>query len=137
LINQKTFYNIKYDMLAINRKLVREDNYMFKSPIIFDLGMAICFILFGLWFYKSKGKASNYLTGYNQKSDVERKGNDEVEMCKIYGIRMMCWAIPFIIGAIVDVFKTGVGCTIAWIVWIGLFIWHMTDRATMEKTKKQ
>lgn len=109
---------------------------MFGFLIVFDLGMAICFILIGLLFYKSNGKASNYLTGYNQKSDADRNGNDEVEMCKVYGIRMMCWAIPFVIGAIVDVFKPGVGCTIAWIVWIGLFIWHMTDRVKRENTKK-
>lgn len=105
--------------------------------VIFDLGMAICFFVIGLWFYKSKGKASNYLTGYNQKGDEERKMIDEDEMCKIYGIRIMYWAIPFIVGTIIDVFKPGIGCTLAWIVWIGLFIWHMLDRAKRENTKMQ
>lgn len=96
--------------------------------------MAIIFFIFGLLFYKSKGKASNYLTGYNQKGDEEKK-IDEDEMCKIYGIRFMYWAIPFIIGTIIDIFKPRIGRTLAWIVWIGLFIWHMFDRTKRENTK--
>lgn len=105
--------------------------------VIFDLGMAICFFAFGLWFYKSKGKASNYLTGYNQKSEDERKKINEDEMCKIYGKRIMYWTIPFIAGAMIDVFKPGIGCTLAWIVWIVLLIWHIMDRAKRENTKSQ
>ena len=97
--------------------------------IIFDLGMAICFFAFGLWFYKSGGSASNYLTGYNQKSNDRM---DDKEMCKIYGKRMMCWGIPFSVGAIIDAFTAGIGCTLAWIVWISLFIWHIIDRRKRE-----
>ncbi|WP_455716279.1 DUF3784 domain-containing protein [Anaerosporobacter sp.] len=70
--------------------------------------MAIIFFILGLLFYKSKEKASNFLTGYNQKGDEEPK--------KI---------------------KHRIGCTLAWIVWIGLFIWHMFDRVKRENTKMQ
>jgi hypothetical protein len=105
--------------------------------VIFDLGMAICFFIIGLWFYKSNGKASNYLTGYNLKNDMERKRIDEKEMCKIYGIRMMYWGTPFIIGASIDIFKPGIGCILAWVIWMGLFIWHMFDRAKRENKQGQ
>ena len=97
--------------------------------------MAILFLVFGLLFYRSKGKASNYITGYNQKSEKEREKINEVELCKIYGVRMMLWAVPFAVGAVIDSFVPGIGCVLAWVVWIGLFVWHMVDRVKREKTK--
>ena len=57
--------------------------------IIFDLVMAFIFFLIGIWFYKSNGKAANFLAGYNMKSAEERKKYDEKKMCKDYGKRMM------------------------------------------------
>lgn len=103
--------------------------------IIFDLGMAITFYIIGLTFYKSNGKAANYITGYNMKNEAERKQFDEIHMCKIYGKRMKYWAIPFIIGAFVDNFINGVGCTIACIIWVVMFVYHMIDRTKREKSK--
>lgn len=47
-----------------------------------------------LLFYRSNGKAVNFLTGYNMKSAEERKKYDEKKMCKDYGKRMMLWPIP-------------------------------------------
>lgn len=44
-------------------------------------------------------------------------------------------AIPFIVGTIIDILKPGIGCTLAWIVWIGLLIWHIIDRSKRESTK--
>ena len=41
--------------------------------IIFDLSMSIIMLLFGIWFYRSEGKAANFLSGYNMKSEDERK----------------------------------------------------------------
>lgn len=55
-----------------------------------------------LLFYRSNGKAVNFLTGYNMKSAEERKKYDEKKMCKDYGKRMMLWPIPFFIGAVID-----------------------------------
>ncbi len=100
--------------------------------IIFDLGMALLLLILGWYFYKSKGKASNFLTGYNSKNTNERECFDEEKMCKAYGKRMIIWAVPFLIGAIVDIFKPGAGCVLAWIGYIVLFIWHMVDRAKNE-----
>ena len=41
--------------------------------VIFDFVMAAIIFLFGVWFYKSNGKAAKFLSGYNMKSVDERK----------------------------------------------------------------
>ena len=46
-----------------------------ESCIILDLAMAAIFFLIGFLFYRSNGKAANFLTGYNMKSAEERKKN--------------------------------------------------------------
>ena len=66
--------------------------------IVFNFAMAVIMFLFGIWFYRSKGQASNFLSGYNMKSAEERKKYDENAMCKAYGKRMMFMSIPFIAG---------------------------------------
>ena len=33
--------------------------------IVFDFMMAVIMFLFGMWFYKSEGKATKFLSGYN------------------------------------------------------------------------
>ena len=45
--------------------------------IVFDFTMAVIMLLFGIWFYRSKGQASKFLSGYNMKSAEERKKYDE------------------------------------------------------------
>ena len=57
--------------------------------IIFDFCMAVIMLLFGIGFYKSGGKAADYLTGYNMRSADERRKYDEDAMCKAYGKRMI------------------------------------------------
>ncbi len=52
--------------------------------IVFDFMMAVIMFLFGMWFYKSEGKATKFLSGYNMKSADERKKYDENAMCKVY-----------------------------------------------------
>ena len=52
--------------------------------VIFDLGMAVIMFLFGIWFYRSKGQASNFLSGDNMKSAEERKN-----MMKMLCVRHM------------------------------------------------
>lgn len=98
-----------------------------------DLLMAVSMFLFGLYFYKSNGKAANLLTGYNMRSDKERGKFNEKAMCKSYGKRMMIMAIPFLIGAIIDCFAFGIGCFIAWICWVILFILLLIARIKREK----
>ena len=43
--------------------------------IVFDFAMAVIMFLFGIWFYRSKGQASKFLSGYNMKSAEERKNS--------------------------------------------------------------
>lgn len=37
--------------------------------IFFDVGMAIVIFIMGYYFYKSNGKAANFLSGYNMKNE--------------------------------------------------------------------
>lgn len=100
--------------------------------IIFDLVMASVFFLIGMLFYKSNGKAANLLTGWNMKSMEERKKYDERKMCKDYGKRMMRWAIPFLVGAVIDIGFPGKGLVIAWIMWGVMFILLLLERNKRE-----
>ena len=100
--------------------------------IVFNFAMAVIMFLFGIWFYRSKGQASKFLSGYNMKSAVERKKYDENAMCKTYGKRMMFMSIPFIAGMIIDIWNIGIGCLIAWVIWFVMFILLLMDRHKRE-----
>ena len=101
--------------------------------ILFDLCMALIMFFFGLYFRKSKGKTANLLTGYNMRTDEERKRFDEDAMCKNYGIRMMLMSVPFLGGAVIDRFQSGVGCLLAWAVWAVLLVLLIRKRTKMER----
>ena len=101
--------------------------------IIFDFTMAVIMFLFGIYFYKSKGKAARFLSGYNMKSEDERKKYDENAMCKAYGKRMIVMALPFILGIIIDTQYQGIGCLIAWVAWIVMLIMLLVDRHKREQ----
>ena len=100
--------------------------------IIYDFSMAVLMFLFGIYFYKSKGKAARFLSGYNMKSAEERKKYDENAMCKAYGKRMMFMSIPFIAGMIIDIWYIGIGCLMAWVIWFVMFILLLMDRHKRE-----
>ena len=103
--------------------------------------MAVIMFLFGMWFYKSEGKAANFLSGYNMKSADERKKYDENAMCKAYGKRMMFMSVPFIIGIIIDILigiiidiqYQGIGSWIAWGIWLIMFVLLLIDRHKRER----
>ena len=96
--------------------------------IVFNFAMAVIMFLFGIWFYRSKGQASKFLSGYNMKSAEERKKYDENAMCKVYGKRMMFMSMPFIVGIIIDTYHQGIGFLIAWGIWFIMFILLLIDR---------
>lgn len=126
------------DFIKANQKdrwLYTEENDMWIY-MIFDLLMAIIMFLFGIYFYKSDGKAVRFLSGYNMKSEEERMKYDENAMCKSYGKRMMIMAIPFLLGIIIDIPFTGIGCLSAWGTWIILFIFLLIDRNNRERNIK-
>ena len=100
--------------------------------LVFNFAMAVIMFLFGIWFYRSKGQASKFLSGYNMKSAEERKKYDENAMCKAYGKRMMFMSIPFIAGMIIDIWYIGIGCLMAWVIWFVVFILLLMDRHKRE-----
>ena len=106
--------------------------YDYMIYIVFDFMMAVIMFLFGMWFYKSEGKAANFLSGYNMKSADERKKYDENAMCKAYGKRMMFMSVPFIIGIIIDIQYLGIGSWIAWGIWLIMFVLLLIDRHKRE-----
>lgn len=101
--------------------------------IIFDFTMAVIMLSFGIWFYRSNGSAARFLSGYNMKSEDERKKYDENAMCKVYGKRMAVMSLPFIVGIIIDTQYQGIGCLIAWTVWSVMFILLLVDRHNRER----
>ena len=111
-------------------ELTERKHYMFY--IVFDFAMAVIMFLFGIWFYRSKGQASKFLSGYNMKSAEERKKYDENAMCKVYGKRMIFMSIPFIAGMIIGIWYPGIGCLIAWAIWFVMFIQLLIDRHKRE-----
>ena len=48
--------------------------------IAFCFVMAVIMFLFGIWFYKSKGKAAKFLSGYNMKSAEAAKKREQISL---------------------------------------------------------
>lgn len=120
-------------MIKTNRYLTERKELDNMFIIIYDFSMAVLMFLFGIYFYKSKGKAARFLSGYNMKSEEERKKYDENAMCKAYGKRMMFMSVPFIIGIIIDIQYLGIGCLIAWGIWFIMFVLLLIDRHKRER----
>ena len=100
--------------------------------VIFDIGMAVIMLAMGISFYKSNGKAADFLSGYNMRSAQERKKYDEKQMCRDYGKRMMYMAVPFLLGTVIDIWFAGIGCLVAWGLWLVMFILLLTKRHKRE-----
>jgi len=86
--------------------------------ISIDLLIAVIFIVMGVLFIKSNGKGCNFISGYNLKTEEERKNYDEVKICKYVGKTILVWAVFFIIGALVDCFYKGIGIMLAFFLFI-------------------
>ncbi len=100
--------------------------------IVIDLLAAVSMFLLGLSFYKSNGKATDFLSGYNMKATKERLKFDEKEMCREYGRFIMLMAVPFLPGAVIDYFAPLIGCGIAWGVWFIMLIILIVKRVKKE-----
>jgi len=101
--------------------------------VLFDIAMAVIMLAMGISFYKSNGKAADFLSGYNMRSAQERKKYDEKQMCRDYGKRMMYMAIPFLFGTVIDIWFTGVGCLVAWGLWLVMFSLLLIERHKRER----
>lgn len=93
----------------------------------FSLMMALILFFTGRYFYRSNGKAWRHIAGYNTKSEAERQQYDEARMCADYGKRIMLWALPFLIGLVLDAVRLGVGAVFECVGFALLLIWHILD----------
>ena len=100
--------------------------------ILFDIGMAVIHFFMGLYFFRSKGGAARFLAGYNTRPLRERQQYDEEAMCRAYGKRMMAMAFPFLAGAVIDSFFPGLGCLLAWVLWLLLLGLLLRERRRRE-----
>lgn len=103
--------------------------------ILFDIGMAIIFLSIGIYFKESNGKASKYLTGYNTRSNDEKKDIDEVKITKEYGKIYILISLPFFIASIIDSYKMPYGILSAWIIWVIMFVYLLYRRKQNERFK--
>ena len=101
--------------------------------VLFDIGMAAIMFAMGISFYQSNGKAASFLSGYNIRSVQERKKHDEKQMCMDYGKRMMYMGMPFLFGTVIDIWFTGVGCLVAWGLWLVMFVLLLIERHKRER----
>lgn len=106
--------------------------------VLIDMLIAITLVIMGIAFTKSDGKLCKYIAGYNMKSHEERKDYDEMKICKYFGKAIISWAIPYIIGAIVDCFIPIVGTSLAALLFIIAVFYHVyqsRDKIFDEKFK--
>lgn len=101
--------------------------------VLFDIFMGMCMFLFGLYFYRSNGKAARLLSGYNMRPESERRKYDENKMCRKYGAVMMVMSVPFVIGCIIDLFNPGIGYIVPWALWTMCFVFLIVLRSKTEK----
>jgi len=101
--------------------------------VLFDIGMAAIMLGMGISFYKSNGKAANLLTGYNMKPNKMHEEFNKIQLCKDYGKRMMFMAVSFLVGAVIDIWFPGIGCIVAWGLWLVMFILLLVERHKREQ----
>lgn len=91
--------------------------------LLFDGGMAALFLFMGYLFYKSQGRASRYIAGYNTK----RQLYDEAALCRCYGRRIMLWSICFVVGFIIDSIILGIGIWVETLLFVVALLYHIFD----------
>ena len=75
-----------------------------------DFMMVLLYLIIGILFIRSNGRAIRYLTGHNLDENISNKSK---ELCIIYGKQIMKWSICFIIGFAIDLLLLGSGLILA------------------------
>jgi Flp pilus assembly protein TadB len=100
--------------------------------ILFSADLAAAAILFfpGLFFLKEKHpeKSILFLAG-------DYSGCNAGKICSVTGKRMLLWAVFFLLGAIVDLLKPGVGIALAAILFVIFLAIHLADMTVNRKRK--
>ena len=94
-----------------------------------DFLMVLLYLIIGILFIKSNGRAILYLTGHDLDENIS---NESKELCIIYGKQIMKWSVCFIIGFAIDLFWVGAGLILASILNAVLIFRLMVLRAHFE-----
>ena len=94
-----------------------------------DIMMALLYLVIGIIFIRSKGRAIRYLTSHTFD---EKISNRSKELCVIYGKQIMLWSVCFIIGLAIDLLQVGTGLLLAVILNAVLLIRLMILRSRLE-----
>ncbi|MDD3403745.1 MAG: hypothetical protein PHQ72_10380 [Hespellia sp.] len=103
---------------------------MMIGILITELLTALILFGIGMYFYKSKETDRNilFLTG-------NYSGLDAHKICRVTGKRFMIWAIPFLLGAVIDFFDSAMSIKITLALFGVLFLFHLFDM-NINKNKK-
>ncbi|WP_315370261.1 hypothetical protein [Oribacterium sinus] len=97
-----------------------------------DFMMVLLYLIIGIVFIRSNGRAIRYLTGHDLDEKISNKSK---ELCIIYGKQIMKWSVCFIIGFAIDLLWVGAGLIIATILNVILIIRLMVFRNFFENGK--
>ena len=97
-----------------------------------DFMMVLLYLIIGIVFIRSNGRAIRYLTGHDLDEKISNKSK---ELCIIYGKQIMKWNVCFIIGFAIDLLWVGAGLIIATILNVILIIRLMVFRNFFENGK--
>ena len=97
-----------------------------------DFMMVLLYLIIGILFIRSNGRAIRYLTGHDLDENISNKSK---ELCIICGKQIMKWSLCFIIGFAIDLLWVGAGLIIATILNVVLIIRLMVLRDHFENSK--
>ena len=97
-----------------------------------DSMMVLLYLIIGILFIRSNGRAVRYLTGHDLDEKITNKSK---ELCIICGKQIMKWSLCFIIGFAIDLLWVGAGLILAAILNTVLIIRLMVLRDHFEKDK--
>ena len=98
----------------------------------FDSMMVLLYLIIGIIFIRSDGRAIRYLTGHNLDENISNKSK---ELCIICGKQIMKWSVCFIVGFAIDLLWVGAGLILATILNVVLIIRLMVLRDHFENSK--
>ena len=97
-----------------------------------DFMMVLLYLIIGILFIRSNGRAVRYLTGHDLDEKITNKSK---ELCIICGKQIMKWSLCFIIGFAIDLLWVGAGLILAAILNTILIIKLMVFRDHFENGK--
>ena len=97
-----------------------------------DSMMVLLYLIIGILFIRSNGRAVRYLTGHDLDEKITNKSK---ELCIICGKQIMKWSLCFIIGFAIDLLWAGAGLILATILNVVLIFRLMVLRDHFENGK--